>query len=220
MNWVSIISQKDIKRFKLGILNAHCGDLPRYRGNACPNWAIINGEKDVTVSIHFMEDGRLDCGRVISQAKMPIKEDTYIGDIYKWAEKKIPELFLTSLSILQEDPGYTLKYADPDAAESLRCYPRRPEDGRINWRDSAESIHRLIRASGFPFCGAFAFLEDEKIFILRAEPYKDGEKYYALPGQVCESGKDHFVVITGSGKLKVTGWKCRKKINSIRQRLE
>jgi methionyl-tRNA formyltransferase len=69
INWVSIMNQKDISYFKLGILNAHFGDLPRYRGNACPNWAIINGEKDVTVSMHFMEGGMLDCGKVILQER-------------------------------------------------------------------------------------------------------------------------------------------------------
>jgi len=58
-NWVTIISQEQIKCFRIGILNAHFGDLPRYRGNACPNWAIINGEKEIAVSVHLMESGKV-----------------------------------------------------------------------------------------------------------------------------------------------------------------
>ena len=166
-----------------------------------------------------MEDNKLDCGRVISQERMAVTENTYIEDVYGWMEKKIPELFLKSLSILERDPSYTLKYADSNAAESSRCYPRGPEDGRIEWRQSAVYIHRLIRASGRPFAGAFAFLGNERIDILRAELHEDGEKYYSVPGQVCETGKGYFIVITGKGKLKITEWKCRKNINSIRQRL-
>ena len=65
VNWVSVILQKHIDWFRLGILNSHHGDLPRYRGNACSNWAIIRGEEEITSTIHFMEGGQLDCGRII-----------------------------------------------------------------------------------------------------------------------------------------------------------
>ena len=55
VNWVSIIPQRHIDLFRLGILNAHLGDLPKYRGNAAANWAIINNEMKITNTIHFME---------------------------------------------------------------------------------------------------------------------------------------------------------------------
>lgn len=219
VNWVGIINQELIDCFNLGILNAHMGDLPRYRGNACPNWAIINGEKEIVLSIHFMEGGHLDCGRVLAQERMNLDDDTYINDVYKWAVKVVPDLFADVLSILEKKPNYKIKYADSESPESMRCYPRAPEDGRINWSDSAVKIHRVIRASSFPFSGAFAFLEGERATIWRAELYNDSELFCAVPGQICEIGQDYFVVITGAGKLKITDWVCRKKIKSIRQRL-
>ena len=49
INWLTIINEQTIGIFKYGILNGHCGDLPKYRGNACPNWAIINGEECVEI---------------------------------------------------------------------------------------------------------------------------------------------------------------------------
>lgn len=221
-NWVSIITKEQINYFKIGILNAHFGDLPKYRGNACPNWAILNGEKEIAVSVHLMEGGKLDCGRVIAQEKMLLSNDAYIEDIYHWGEKIIPDLFLKAVSILENKPDYALKYADadsPDSPDSLRCYPRKPEDGRINLNKSADDIHRLIRASGKPFRGAYCFLGDKELTIWRAELYKDNEQYLAVPGQICEIGHDYFIIITGDGKLKITEWECSEKIKSIRQRL-
>ncbi len=220
VNWPLIIGEDFIKLFKLGVLNAHMGDLPRYRGNACPNWAIINGEEKVALTVHLMEGGKLDCGRVIFQSYFNVNENTYIEDIYSWAEKEIPRLFCKAIDILKDNPGYSLKYVSENDPESLRCYPRRPEDGKIDWDRDAEYIHRLIRASGYPFAGAFSFLDGkEKITIWRAELYDDGEKFLAVPGQIAELGKNYFVVITGKGKLKITKWDCKSLICSIRQRL-
>ena len=64
INFINLIPEKFINKFKFGVLNAHTGDLPKYRGNACPNWAIINGEKFITLSIHLM-DANLDSGPIV-----------------------------------------------------------------------------------------------------------------------------------------------------------
>lgn len=229
MNWPTIIQQKHIDYFRLGILNAHMGDLPRYRGNASPNWAIINGEKEITISIHLMEAGKLDCGRVIVQEKMSISENTYIGDVYVWAEQILPDLFIKALMLLERDPDYTLKYADPRSSDSLRCYPRIAEDGRINWKDSAEKIHRLIHASSEPFGGAFCKYGGKKFIIWKANIYKDDEKYCAVPGQIVyvDKNEGYAVVTTGKGKLKLHEIEFEsfrgqpsKCLESIRKRLK
>jgi len=219
VNWVSVVSQDVIDSFRIGILNAHMGDLPSYRGNACPNWAIINGEDEIVLSAHLMEGGKLDSGRIITQEKMPLLKDTYIGDVYNWSEETTPKLFLKALSSLEGNPGYTLKNADAGSPGSFRCYPRRPEDSKINWNDAGEKIYSLIRASSRPFSGAYCFLNVEKLIIWKAEIYSDNEHFCAMPGQICKVGRDYFVVITGNGKLLVREWECASKVTSIRQRL-
>lgn len=219
INWPSILGQKEIDRFNIGILNAHFGDLPRYRGNACPNWAIINGEKWIYVSIHLMESDKLDSGRVITQGRMEINENTYISDVYGWAEKEIPVLFEKAIKLLKKDPEYKLKYADEKDSNSIRCYPRKYEDGKILWTNDAVAIHRLIRASGYPFNGAYSYLDGRKITILRAELVKDKEQYYAVTGQICRLGNKWFEVITGKGKLRIVQYSYSGRIYSIRQRL-
>jgi methionyl-tRNA formyltransferase len=204
LNWVSVVEERHLQLFHFGILNAHLGDLPRYRGNACPNWAIIQGEKEVVLSVHFMEGGILDAGRVIVQDACPINADTYIGDIYRWAERAVPRAFLKALSILGKDTDYTLKYADPDSPEAFRCYPRRPEDSEIDWRQPAASIHRLIRASSEPLPGAYTLFRGKRMIIWRASLVEDDGKYLAIPGQISGRSEDGSItVITGDGKLKI-----------------
>jgi len=112
--------------------------------------------------------------------------------------------------------------------DALRCYPRQPEDGRINWSDSSINIQRLINASSEPFSGAFAEYKGENIIIWDSELYQDDEVYIAIPGQVTnlEYSSDYIVVATGSGKLKLKeieymGVRCKPRtiIKSIRKRL-
>ena len=66
--------------------------LPKYKGNACPNWAILNFEKKIGLTIHSMSDD-LDSGPIFCKIFKKIGSDTYIGDIYDWMDKKIPTLF-------------------------------------------------------------------------------------------------------------------------------
>src|SRR3954464_12292154 len=56
VNWPTVIGSAARSPFAHGVLNAHAGDLPRYRGNACPNWAILQGEDRVVVTVHVMAD--------------------------------------------------------------------------------------------------------------------------------------------------------------------
>ena len=85
VNWPLLINKRSRDRFPRGVLNAHAGDLPRYRGNACPNWAILNGEQEVVVSIHEMVD-ELDAGPIFAQQRFQLTEETYVVDIYRWMD--------------------------------------------------------------------------------------------------------------------------------------
>ena len=84
INYSGIIPSKVIDFFPQGVLNAHGGDLPRYRGNACQAWAIINGEKEIGLCIHKMIGGELDSGDIIAKDYLLIDDKTtYYTDVYK-----------------------------------------------------------------------------------------------------------------------------------------
>ncbi|MBF0326576.1 MAG: formyl transferase [Alphaproteobacteria bacterium] len=204
VNWLTLIGSEARSLFPLGILNAHMGDLPRYRGNACPNWAILNGEPDVTLTIHVMGEG-LDDGDIVTQQRMALTEQTYIADIYRHFGQYGPALFIEAMQGLAGGTIVPTPQASTPLAP-LRCYPRRPEDGRIDWRSPAPAIHRLIRASGHPFAGAFTTLEGRQpIVIWRAEPFVHPGEFLAVPGQVLYSiDGDPLVACGQSTALRLT----------------
>ena len=228
VNYNGIISKDVIDKFPLGILNAHGGDLPRYRGNACMAWAIINSEKQVGLCIHKMIGGELDSGAIINREYKLINIDTRIQELFSWMEERIPHLFLDSILKLKSDTNYYLETQSLDPKKALRCYPRNPRDGKINWKESNSNIIRLINASSEPFSGAFCYYLDQKIIIWRAELYHDDENYLAVPGQISEINRNtgEIIIICGVGKLKIIEIQVNdERINpsfffkSIRQRL-
>lgn len=170
INWLSIIQEQTMELFPYGILNGHPGDLPRYRGNASPNWAIINGEEKMGVSIHFMEAGSLDSGDVVVKEFIDISPQTTIGDIYKQLDMLFPEMFVHAIDKIKKMGKKAGIPQSKKREDVLRGYPRIPSDSCIDWNLSCIEIDRMIRASGHPFQGAYTFLNGkEKIYIEEAD---------------------------------------------------
>lgn len=205
VNYVNIIPQSVIDLFPIGILNAHGGDLPRYRGNACQAWAIINGESRIGLCVHKMVGGELDSGDIIAREYMNININTKIGEVIEWMTFTTPGLFFDALSRLQQDNQYILEKQSMNKSHALRCLPRLPEDGRIQWEKSNTEILRLINASNQPFPGAFCSFKGERMIIWDASLYDDGENCCAVPGQISSIDKrsKNVTVATGRGKLQL-----------------
>jgi len=228
INWKTLIGEDLIKAFPNGIINAHAGDLPRYRGNAVPNWAIIAGESEIVITLHQM-DTNLDSGPILLKRHFPITESTYIGDIYTFLEANTPDMFV---EVIEKIRNNTLQpQTQPEnPAESLRCYPRMPRDGEIDWSQPAQEIHRLIRAASEPFAGAYTYIDFDKMIIWKARYEKTLFQYLGVPGQVGhrDFATGEVKVITGDGFLvlevvEIEGTNARKKpveiIQTIRTRL-
>lgn len=199
VNWLTLISQEMINQFPCGIVNAHAGDLPRYRGNACPNWAILNNDTEIVVTLHQMVP-ELDAGPVLLKRRFQIDRATYIGDIYRFMDRNVPEMFVEALD------GYSSNQITPkpqpkDSDLALRCYPRMPEDGEIDWSRSAGDISALVRASAEPFAGAYTFLDGQRVIVWRARSELAPCPSLGIPGQVCEIRREpgEVAVFAGSG---------------------
>ena len=228
VNYSGVISSAIINKFRLGILNAHGGDLPRYRGNACQAWAIINGEDKVGLCIHRMIGGELDSGDIIARDYFPLQLDSRVGEVYEWMVKQIPLLMLEALEKLDYDPSFVLEVQSKDESNSLRCYPRNPEDGKIDWSKDALFILRLINASSEPFSGAYAYFENEKITIWRASLVNNIPPYLAENGQIMFTDEGKVLISCGRGQIQldeieVNGYRTaniREIIKTIRKRLK
>lgn len=225
INWPTLITPDTIALFSHGVINAHAGDLPRFRGNACPNWAILIGESSMTVTLHKM-DSSLDSGPVLLQQSVEILPDTHIGDLYRAVETMVPPMYVTVLNGLES--GATIER--PQSNEiPLRCLPRRPVDSLIDWSNSATLIDRLIRASSEPFAGAFSFLEGTLVRIWRCSLVAKAQDFLGIPGQVIaiDGRKGSVEILCGQGSLEILEMsldngerlKACELIRSTRQRL-
>ena len=229
VNFPGVIGSNIIEKFENGILNAHGGDLPKYRGNACQAWAILNGESEVGLCIHKMVPDELDSGDIIERSYFPLTINTRIGQVQSWMASKIPILMLSSVEKIKNNPSYILKDSSRIKEDSFRCYPLKPKDAKIEWGTKNFEIIRLVNASSEPYSGAYCFWGEEKIKIWRAEIINDNENFLAIPGQICSICKTSGAVSVATGKGKVLlrevekGGKRQKPsafISSIRERLE
>lgn len=200
MNWPRLIGAGTIALFPQGVLNIHAGDLPRYRGNACPNWAILRGEPRIGLCIHQMA-AELDAGPVVLREHLALTDATYIGDVYRWIDERAPHLLIRAAEGLVSG---RLRPVQQDPAAALRTYPRRAEDGRICWAEERERVLRLVRASSRPFAGAFTTLEGrQKLIVWLASRFASATEHAAVPGQVCFGVDGDPVVAAGDGLLRL-----------------
>jgi methionyl-tRNA formyltransferase len=200
-NWRFVIPSKVLRLVPGGILNLHIGRLPDYKGNATANWAILDGEPEIFADVHFMV-AELDAGNVLARKALPLTESTYIGDVVDWLRAQAPGLSLAALDSAVDDSD---RFVVRGSTGGLRCYPRLPQDGNIDWAQSAAQICRLVRASSHPYPGAFSWYRDRKVTVWRASATDYPNSFLAVPGQVLAFDRTSGTVdlACGSGVLRL-----------------
>jgi methionyl-tRNA formyltransferase len=141
-----------------GALNMHGSLLPKYRGRAPVNWAILCGERETGATLHYMV-ARADAGDIVDQMSVPILEDDDAREVF--AKVTVAAELILARSL----PGLIAGSAPrrPQRLEPAQYFGRRrPEDGRIDWQRPALEIHNLVRAVAPPFPGAFAQVGGER----------------------------------------------------------
>lgn len=180
-------------------INVHHGDLPRWRGRANFNWAIIKGRKSVGLTIHQAVPG-LDAGNIYFQKMIPLSDNETIKTLYSKADKIITEkLAVVTLKVIH---GYQGK---PQRGRATYCCTRLPEDGYIDWSKSSLVIDRLIRGLSKPFPGAFTYFNGKKLIVWEAEIPKNSPYYECrIPGRIISIYKDIGVeVLTGNSSILI-----------------
>ena len=183
---------------KYTIINAHGAPLPKYRGRAPINWAIINGEDYTGVTVHFIDPG-IDTGDIILQEKVPIKDDDTTIDVLKKSLDYYPRM--VSEAVKQVNDG-TVKRIKQDNSKASYFPKRKPEDGLIDWFQTTDQIYNFIRALTKPYPGAFTFLNGKKVLIWNSSKPDVKIKSDSNPGTVLYSSpklqiatKDSFIII-------------------------
>jgi methionyl-tRNA formyltransferase len=146
-----------------GAFNLHGSLLPKYRGRAPVNWAVLMGESETGATLHEMV-AKPDAGRIVDQERVPIGEEDTAFEVFVRVAAAAEVILSRSIGPLIAG---TASMTEQDLSKGSYFGGRRPEDGRIDWSRSAREIHNLVRAVAPPYPGAFT--EGMKIHRTRIE---------------------------------------------------
>jgi methionyl-tRNA formyltransferase len=198
-----ILPKQLISIARHGAVNMHPSLLPKYRGRAPINWAILNGENEIGLTAHYVDEG-VDTGDIIAQVPIPLSIDEDVGD----ALRKLLPLYR---SVTREVIEFFKKGNVPRFRQELADSPifpaRKPGDGRIDWSKSAVEIRNLVRAVAHPYPGAFTETAKGRVFIWKASISRSSEEKKSDPGKVIALiDNNGFSIQCGEGILHVEKW--------------
>lgn len=183
---------------KYGCINVHASLLPKYRGAAPIQYAIIKGEKESGVTIMQMDIG-MDTGAMLSKVVVPIGENTTMGELHDALRAEGAKLLLTTIDDIAEGKAEAVPQNDAEATYAT-LLDRSME--HIDWSKSAQEVHNLIR--GFnPAPSTFTKLPDGKSLKIWGSRLTD-KTSEAAAGTVIETAKRSFFVACGEGVVEIT----------------
>lgn len=193
-----IIPKSILEMKKYGCINVHASLLPKYRGAAPIQWAVICGEKESGVTIMQMDEG-LDTGDMLLKAAVPLDEKETGGSLFDKLSKVGADLCVKALEELEKGTLVPEKQGEsPTGYASMLTR----ETGRIDWTKDAASIERLVRGLN-PWPGAYTKLNGKTLKIWECSvAVQDASKGEC--GEILSTTKDSLTVQTGDGALTVT----------------
>lgn len=186
-----------------GCLNLHAGRLPEYRGSSPLNWALINGEDAVTLSVILVDEG-VDTGDVVAERRFPVESGDTIVDLHRIANEAFPALLVEALRGIAAGTAAPRRQ-DPGCA---RYFPLRfPDDGLILWDLlTAMQVHNRVRALTDPYPGAFTFHRGRKFRLLVSEPAEP--PFIGEPGRIYRIRDGRLLVAAADRALWISRAEC------------
>ena len=178
-----------------GAFNMHGSLLPKYRGRVPVNWAILKGETETGATLHEMVE-KPDAGRIVDQQAVPILPDDNAFDVFNKVtaaagvtlDRALPALLDGSAALRPQEPASGSYYGG-----------RKPEDGIIDWFDTAQNIHNLVRAVAPPYPGATTTVAGQALKVCRTQLAPERFRH-DNPG-VLNVSSDRVIALCGDGRM-------------------
>lgn len=184
---------------KYGCINVHASLLPKYRGAAPIQYAILEGETETGVSIMYMDEG-IDTGDIILQEKLAIGPDETGGSLFEKIAGLGASCLLTALEQIENNTAVRIKQ-DHERATYVKMISK--DMGRLDFTQPAVKLERMVRGLD-PWPSAFTFLDGKTLKIWKADVEEDNEASSGAKfGEIIELRRDAIVVKTGDGKLVI-----------------
>jgi len=191
----------DIPRF--GTVNVHGSLLPKYRGAAPIQWAIINGEKKTGVTT-MLTVLKMDAGDILLSKEIPINDDMTAGQLHDIMSVIGAELLLETIKELENGSITPVPQNEAEATYAPRIVR---ETGKINWEASATSIHNLVRGTD-PWPGAYSYLKGQRMRIWKTKVSDPDLITGKKPGTIIDVKKDLISVQAGKGVINILEIQC------------
>ena len=184
---------------RLGAINLHASLLPKYRGAAPIQRALINGERETGVTVFLLEP-TVDTGRILRQRPIAIGDDETCGELAARLSVTGAEELAAAVDDLARGTAVMISQDDAEATTAPKLTK---EDGRIRWNERAEAIRNRVRALN-PSPGAYALWKGQPFGILRAAVEEAPAPGDEAPGTILQADDRHGVrVATGDGILRL-----------------
>lgn len=194
-----ILTKEILDMPRYGCVNVHASLLPRYRGAAPIQWAVINGETVTGVTTQRMDEG-IDTGDIILKEEVTLAEDETGGSLFERLAKTGAELCVKTLTAIESG---TATYTPQNHAEATHTSMIKKQLGEMDWTRSAAELERLVRGLN-PWPSAYTYLNGKTLKIWKASVLEaaDRQRESSTPGTL-EVGKDTITVQTGKGRLRL-----------------
>lgn len=198
-----LLTAKVLSIPKYGTVNVHGSLLPKYRGAAPIQWAIINGETKTGVTT-MLTALKLDAGDILLKEEIEIDDEMTAGQLHDRMSLLGAELLLKTIHGIEDGTITPNPQAECDA-----CYAPRmtKEVGEIKWGSKAREIHNLVRGTN-PWPGAYTFIKDERMKVWKTRIMDEDAVTGNKPGTVLDITKEGFLVQTGKGTILVLEVQC------------
>ncbi|MFC0227107.1 bifunctional UDP-4-amino-4-deoxy-L-arabinose formyltransferase/UDP-glucuronic acid oxidase ArnA [Serratia aquatilis] len=191
----NMLSEEILSLAPKGGFNLHGSLLPRYRGRAPINWALLNGETETGATLHKMVK-RPDAGDIVGQQRVAIEDNDTSLTLHKKVLDAAKVLLKEQLPKLKNGTATFTAQNEADASYFGR---RTAADGEIQWSNSARQINNLIRAVTEPYPGAFSYLGQRKLIVWRSRVLDT--QHDKQPGTVLSTSP--LVIACGEGALEI-----------------
>ena len=198
VGWTRLLGAEVLDIPPRGCIGFHASLLPRFRGRAPVNWAILRGEAE-TGNTMMMLDAGTDTGDIVDQQTVAITPDDTCATVYAKVGEAGAEMLRRQLPALLAG---TAPRRPQGRADGPPLPKRTPGMGITDWNRPARAVHDWIRALTWPYPGAFTFKGDQKIMLWAAAP--EGASAARRPGEVLGCGEDGVRVATADGTILLT----------------
>lgn len=180
----------------MGTINVHGSLLPKYRGAAPIQWALINGEQQTGITIMQMDEG-MDTGDILLQAAIPISASDTAGTLFDKMADLGGKTLVEAITRLKEK---SLPRVQQDDAQTCEAPMLTKEQGHIDWNKSAGELHCLIRGLD-PWPSAYTFHGGKRFRFFCPEVIEHDRQ--EAPGTICRADKNGLMIATGRDALLV-----------------